>query len=236
MFDIKKKHQNSRLGHILLKRNYLSSEQLAYALQQQKNSTLQLGELLLSLGYINQKQLNRALRKQNLIRSITAGLALVLTPISPLFAMGSGGLGITSSVSSQIILSILPKSINTSPNNLKFNSNSKTQISERFCTSSFVTNSYHIMVEGSGQQGAFTLKDNNNQELAYQVSFKHQNNQYQPLSQSKPSGSYSNGQYQDKVICQNNDESRFKISLQETAKGNADSIYSGYLSVTIAAE
>jgi len=76
--------QEYRLGSILLQRGYINSEQLRVALRLQESVGLQLGEALLQLGYISPRQLKRALRRQNWLRSLAAGIALLSSPLCPI--------------------------------------------------------------------------------------------------------------------------------------------------------
>ena len=62
-----KREEFNRLGQLLIRSGHINNEQLAMALEQQKNSTKKLGELMVNLGYVNQAQVDAALETQSRI-------------------------------------------------------------------------------------------------------------------------------------------------------------------------
>lgn len=52
------------LGQILLRKKWISPNQLERTVQQQEQSARKLGELLLQAGFIEQEQLEQALQEQ----------------------------------------------------------------------------------------------------------------------------------------------------------------------------
>ncbi len=81
-----KRITQSRLGRILVERQYVSGSQLEKALKYQQEFDVRLGIAFIELGFLSQNQLNRALKRQNLLRTIAACLALVFTPFNVVLA------------------------------------------------------------------------------------------------------------------------------------------------------
>lgn len=233
MFDRQKQEQKSQVGKLLLKRKLVNLSQLELALVYQQKHQVRLGEALIALGFINEQQLKSVLRKQYWIRSLTAGMAVLLTPFTPAFAASQGSMGSSSTASSQISLTIPHKTITNSPAQVTFSKDNRSQLSAPVCTSNLGVSLYHLEVEGSGKDGAFILTDQDQNELHYQVAFQHQNSQFQNLTASSASAQFQNAsQYQDKS-CADASGNRLKLSLK---KYQQTTVYSGYITVTIAAE
>lgn len=237
MFDQNKQHQNSRLGKILLKRQYVNQAQLDEALRYQRHAECRLGEALIDLGYIDNKQLKRALRNQNWLRSLTACAALVLAPFSPAFAAGQGSSGTSSTASTEISLTILPDIVNTSASAVHFSPDNQSKVSSGLCTSDFNTELYRVVAEGSGEKGAFVLTDDNQDELSYQVSFQQQGQEFQNLAAANASNYFNNNiTSQLDSNCSDANDNRIKVSLDNQVDPKDKSVYSGHLTITIAAE
>ncbi|MCW8876696.1 MAG: hypothetical protein OQK51_06515, partial [Kangiellaceae bacterium] len=169
MIDNDKLQQKSRLGTILTNRKYITESQLTQALSYQMEHGVRLGEALIELGFIDSKQLKRALRRQSWLRSIAAGVALVVAPFSPAFAASQGTLGKSSSASSQISVTILPKSVVNGNDSLKFSSNTQSQLSDPLCINNMGLDLFSVEASGSGNKGEFVLVDKQNQSVSYQV-------------------------------------------------------------------
>ena len=90
MIGSQKIQQHSRLGNLLIRKGWLSSEQLEQALVYQRKTEKKLGESLIELGFINQAQLNKALTKQSWSRSTIAGVVMAASQIF-ITACGGGG-------------------------------------------------------------------------------------------------------------------------------------------------
>ncbi|WP_444995604.1 hypothetical protein [Aliikangiella sp. IMCC44359] len=227
--------QKSRLGIILINRGYITQEQLDTALKHQQHTNSRLGELLLEFNFIDKNQLARALRRQNWTRSIAATVALVLTPLSPVFAAGPGNTGTSSKTSAQINMTVVPKSITTGPASLLFNSRrGPSQVSDGLCTSNLGADIYRIKASGSGKKGQFVLSNPNYGELSYQVAYKHQNNQFEKLDMAKASRNFQNARPVN--LCADSAANRLKVSLKNPQSVSSKSSYSGYLTVTIVPE
>jgi hypothetical protein len=106
---IQQLEEKSRLGKILINRRYISERELTEALVYQATHDVRIGEALMTLELITPLQLKRALRRQNWLRSVTTGVALIVTPFTPVLAASNGNLGTSSTASSHISLTILPK-------------------------------------------------------------------------------------------------------------------------------
>jgi len=244
MIDQNKLQQKSRLGSILVSRGYVTPAQLAQALELQASSDIRLGEALIELGFIDQTQLKKALRRQNWLRSITAGVALVLAPFSPAFAASQGATGKSSSGSSQISVTILPKTILNGEQSLKLSEDSA-KVSDPLCFSNFAaansgTFMYSVKAAGSGENGAFQLKDADSNTINYQVAFQHEGKGFNPLNAKQTSQDYQvNGN--SRISCNQSALSQLKISLNKNNNSPekqrfAESAYSGTLTLTVVAE
>jgi hypothetical protein len=66
-----------RLGEILIAANYISREQLQYALEKQKHTQKRLGEVLVEAGYVQPHQIDQGLKLQH--KLVTAALVAVLS-------------------------------------------------------------------------------------------------------------------------------------------------------------
>ncbi|TQV89031.1 hypothetical protein [Aliikangiella coralliicola] len=234
MLDQQNLQQKSRLGLILIKRQYITEQQLQLALKFQQQHEMRLGEALLELGFIDEKQLKRALRRQSWLRSITAGVALVLAPFSPAFASSQGNLGSSSTATSEISVTILPKTLANSSGNMKFDGDKPSQLSEGICTSDLGVDIYRVTASGSGKNGGFVLTDNQQNQLEYQVAFQHENSQFHHLKAHQSSTNLKNIQ-SGADACLNASANRVKVSLDPKQK-QSSSVYSGVLTLTIAAE
>lgn len=82
--------QHSRLGNLLIRKGWLTSEQLEQALLYQRKKDLKLGESLIQLGFVKQSQINKALTRQNWTRSTFAGVIMAASQIF-ITACGGGG-------------------------------------------------------------------------------------------------------------------------------------------------
>ncbi len=241
MIDPNKLHLKSRLGTILVNRKQITSAQLEQALAMQASQQIRVGEALVKLGFIDEKQLAKALTKQNWLRTATTSLALVLAPFSPAFAANQGNIGNTSSASSQISVTILPKTLLNGEQAVKLEGKSS-HITEPLCMSNLGNGTndflYSIKASGSGKDGAFQLTNTNNHPLDYQVAFQHQDTNFDRLKAKQNSRSY---QTSANNSCDVSDSSRVKISIdneQDTkvAALSSRNAYSGTLTLTIAAE
>lgn len=100
--------EKSRLGNLLIKKGFITPEQLSEALRQQRETGKMLGEVLVAKGLITNKQLNKALKKQSRYRLVAAFTVMVMGPIAPM-AFGAGGGGAiqpSTSVSQQRITQV----------------------------------------------------------------------------------------------------------------------------------
>ena len=82
--------QKSRLGSLLIKKGFITEQQLSEALRQQRETGQMLGEVLIAKGLITTGQLQKALRKQSRYRLVAAFTALFMGPVAPM-AFGAGG-------------------------------------------------------------------------------------------------------------------------------------------------
>jgi hypothetical protein len=242
MFDKQKQQQNSRLGNILLKRQIVTQQQLDVALEYQQEHQLRLGEALMDMKLIDHQQLRSALRKQSWLRIATTCLTLTLTPFTPAFAATQGKVGNSSVATSQISLTILPETVNNKASNIQFDSDSYSQISSGFCTSNFNTDLYSISAQGSGNNGEFVLKDGQQNQLDYDVAYKYQGRSFDSLSDKKEIGIKNPKYFQNNnhsnlsVNCLDADKNRLKVSLKDQQNKANSSNYTGFLTITIAAE
>ena len=90
MIGSRRLEQQSRLGNLLVKKGWLSQEQLGEALVYQHQQKRKLGEALIELGFINQSQLNQALKRQSWSRSTVAGLLLAASQMFIAACSGEG--------------------------------------------------------------------------------------------------------------------------------------------------
>lgn len=82
-------YHKSRLGRILLKRGYVTEEQLVNATRLQKQTGRRLGEILLSMKDITRFQLGRALSNQTRVRFATSLALALLKPLQTLAEQGT---------------------------------------------------------------------------------------------------------------------------------------------------
>lgn len=231
---IQQLEEKSRLGKILVKREYISERELTEALVYQATHDVRIGEALMALELITPLQLKRALRRQNWLRTFAAGVALVVTPFTPALAAGNGTLGTTSSATSHITLTILPKSQAQGKGELKISSNGQA-IESGFCTSEFGADLFRVKLNGSGEDGHFHVSNNRQSQLAYQVSYKHQQQAFQPLQANQLSNLYSNLSVEKQ--CKNAYSNQLRVDFPEKRyPSNSTEPYNGVLTLTIAAE
>lgn len=234
MIDNDKLQQKSRLGTILTNRKYITESQLTQALSYQMEHDVRLGEALIELGFIDAKQLKRALRRQSWLRSIAAGVALVVAPFSPAFAASQGTLGKSSSASSQISVTILPKSVVNGNDSLKFSSTTQKQVSDPLCFNKMGLDLFSVQASGSGDKGQFLLVDQNNQSVSYQVGLSRSGQDEQTLNPQQKTSSFKSVS-QTLFDCGSGQSDRLKVSLDPKAK-RSQSNYAGTLTLTIVAE
>ncbi len=231
---IQQLEEKSRLGKILVKRQYISERELTEALVYQATHDVRIGEALMALELITPLQLKRALRRQNWLRTFAAGVALVVTPFTPALAAGNGTISSTSSASSQISLTILPKSQAQGNGELKFSSNNQSTESG-FCTSEFGADLFRVKLTGSGENGNFYVSNSGHSQVEYQVSYKHQQQAFQPLQANQLSHLYSNLAVEKR--CKDAYSNQLKVAFPEQRYSSISSApYSGVLTLTIAAE
>ena len=72
--------QRSRLGRIVVERQWVTEEQLELAVQRQQTTGERLGEALVALGFVSQRQIDRALRKQTNVRAVAMLVTLMVAP------------------------------------------------------------------------------------------------------------------------------------------------------------
>jgi len=237
MFNQQKQQQNSRLGNILLKRHCVTQQQLDEALIYQQQHQLRLGEALMEMKLIDQKTLTSALRKQSWVRVATTCLSLTLAPLSPAFASSQGKLGSSSSASSQISLTIQPETVNNGASDIQFKNDSSSQVSSGICTSNFDTDIYSISAKGSGNQGEFTLENGEQEKVSYDVAYKYQGQSFESLNDRKGSKYFQNKRdNQTAAGCFDAENNRLKVSLNDKKNLAHNSNYTGFLTITIAAE
>ncbi|MGB1272023.1 MAG: hypothetical protein ACPG5T_08120, partial [Endozoicomonas sp.] len=80
-------YHKSRLGRILVKKGYLTGQQLDSALERMENPSQRLGEYLVDQQLITRWQLRRALSSQSQLR-LAASLSMAL--LSPVQLMAAG--------------------------------------------------------------------------------------------------------------------------------------------------
>ncbi|MET1256535.1 hypothetical protein [Aliikangiella maris] len=111
----------SRLGVLLVKRQYISIEQLHRAVAIQQERDIRLGELLIEQGLISQKQLKIVLRRQNWLRLLAAAIAMIITPFTPVMAANYGKVGNSPlPINTHALDSAMPRLINHGNTNLIF--------------------------------------------------------------------------------------------------------------------
>ncbi len=231
---IQQLEEKSRLGNILVKRQYISERELSEALVYQITHDVRIGEALMALELITPLQLKRALRRQNWLRSVATGVALIVTPFTPALAASNGNLGSSSIASSHISLTILPRSQAQSNGELKFSSNRQATESG-FCTGEFGADLFRVKFTGSGEKGHFNVSNSRQKQLSYQVSYKHQQQEFQFLQANQLSHLYSNLTV--KKQCQNAYSNQLRVVFPKQQHSVSSSApYSGVLTLTIAAE
>lgn len=231
---IQQLEEKSRLGKILVKRQYISERELTDALDYQATHDVRIGEALMTLDLITPLQLKRALRRQNWLRSVATGVALIVTPFTPSLAAGNGNLGSTSSATSHISLTVLPKSQAQSNGELKFSAKNRATESG-FCTGEFGADLFRVKLAGSGENGYFQVSNHRNSRLEYQVSYKHQQQEFQPMQANQLSNLYSNLEVKKK--CQDAYSNQLRVDMPEQRYASSHSVpYNGVLTLTIAAE
>lgn len=82
--------EKSRLGRVLVGRNLISEDQLRLALDAHQESGKRLGEIIIERGWISERDLNRALKQQKRTRYAAAMVAMVVTPLQPMWAVAAG--------------------------------------------------------------------------------------------------------------------------------------------------
>lgn len=78
--------QKSRLGLLLINKEFITRPQLDQALRLQSETGLRLGKVLIDQGWITERQLNRSLKKQSRYRHSAAFAALFLGLMQPFMA------------------------------------------------------------------------------------------------------------------------------------------------------
>lgn len=81
--------EKSRLGEILVSRGLVSREQLAQALELQRQTGERLGEVMIAQGWLTETQLRRALTRQRSYRYALALTAAITAPFAPLAAFAA---------------------------------------------------------------------------------------------------------------------------------------------------
>ena len=226
--------EKSRLGTILVKRQTITQWQLEEALVYQSTHSVRLGEALVALELITPIQLKRALRRQNWVRSVAAGVALLVTPFTPALAAGNGVLGSSSTASSHITLTVLPKSQAQQKGEMQFSSNNQATESG-FCNGAWKADLFRVKLSGSGNNGDFRVSNQNQGSLAYQASYNHQKVGFQALKANQTSQLYSNKGAGSQ--CENAYSNQLKVEFpQEQKVANSSTPYSGVLTITYTAE
>jgi len=86
VLNLDKIQDYSRLGRLLVNRGWLEQNELDRALRYQDEKGLRLGESLLQLGLVDQGQIDKALRRQSWLRTLVAGVVVVVSPVCPVLA------------------------------------------------------------------------------------------------------------------------------------------------------
>lgn len=228
-------NEKSRLGKILVKRQYISERELTRALVYQSKYEMRIGEALIALDLITPLQLKRALRRQNWARSMAAGVALMVTPFTPAMAAGNGNLGSISTATSHITLNVLPKSQAQSNGELKFSSSDLHATESGFCTSDSGINLYRVKLAGSGNGGDFQVSNGFQNPLTISASYKHQQGRFLSLLPNQFSPIHSNSS--SSKNCESAFSNQLKVSFSEQQLStNTSQSYNGVLTLTIAAE
>jgi len=227
----------SQLGKILTKRGLISELELKEALAYHRTHKVRLGDALTSLNLISVQELKRALNKQSWLRSL-ATIALISTPVTSVLAAGSGSLGGSSSASSQITLTVLPKTQAQSKGELKFSASKREATEAGFCPSDWGAELFRVKLDGSGSNGGFYVQNEQKEQLGYQVFYKHQQQIFKPKEPHALSKLYSNSSI--KSNCQQAFSNQLKVMFTEE-KSNSElstsaSPYNGVLTVTFSVE
>ncbi len=75
-------NSNTRIGHLLVKRNLLSQNQLSQALAYQAQNKVKLGQALTDLEFVSSSQISKILRRQKWLRILAGSIALAVPPSS----------------------------------------------------------------------------------------------------------------------------------------------------------
>jgi len=233
--QIKHLEEKSRIGKILLKRRLISDLDLTEALVYQAAHGIRLGEALTSLNLITPFELKRALTRQYWLRSVTALTLMTAAPITPALAAGNGYLGGSSSASSQITLTILPKTQAQNKGELTFSASKSEAIEGGFCPSEWGAELFRLKLTGSGVGGGFQVSNRQQKHRSYQAYYKHQRLAFQPLLANNFSKIYSNVAL--KNNCQQSSSNQLKVALpNEPIYSKPSSSYNGVLTLTFSAE
>jgi len=234
-----KKHleTESQLGKILIERRLISERELREALAYQVANKVRIGEALTSLNFVSTYELKRALKRQSWLRSFAA-VALMSAPITSALAAGNGSLEASSSASSQISLTILPKTQAQSNGELKFSSSRLEATESGFCPSEWGAELFRVKLIGSGLSGGFYVSNEHHKQLPYRVSYKHQQQAFQPIESNTVSRVYSNRTQ--KKQCQQAFSNQLKVAFSEDGFNSeipsSAATYNGVLTVTFSAE
>lgn len=227
----------SQLGKILTKRGLISELELKEALAYHLTHKVRLGDALTSLNLISVQELKRALNKQSWLRSL-ATIALISTPVTPVLGAGNGSLGSSSSASSQITLTVLPKTQAQSKGELKFSASKREATEAGFCPSDWGAELFRIKLDGSGSNGGFYVQNEQNERLGYQAFYSHQQQVFKLQEPNNFSNLYSNGTQ--KNSCQQAFSNQLKVVLPEAKLDSepsmSSSAYYGVLTVTFSVE
>lgn len=232
----KRIEEKSKLGKILLNRRYISERELMDALAYQALHNLRLGEALVALNFISTKQLNRALKRQGWIRGFAAGVALLMTPFTPALAAGSSGLGQTSSASSQISLTILPKSQAQTDGKVTFKGQNDDAIADGFCFEQSGIKNFRLSIAQSNNLSRqFPSVNDINPSPDFNVAYRQDKQPFVSLSRQPSTQVFSVGA--NSSLCEKAFKNQLKISqsLFESDK-NRRAITGNVVTLTVAAE
>ncbi|MGC8120535.1 pilus assembly protein PilB [Marinobacter sp. VGCF2001] len=81
--------EKSRLGRLLVNRDYLSEGQLEEGLRVQRETGQRLGEVLIAAGWISERELHRVLKHQSRYRNAAALVTVVTLPFQPMVTLAS---------------------------------------------------------------------------------------------------------------------------------------------------